>query len=592
MKKKWLFLIPALFVLAGCGVERLNNAISKGFDDMKSPSWDLDFDVPVGKVKAQLSKIQEVNDMLEELKFTDNADLDNGESALIHVKINELTISGEDFENIDTSVTKAIGSDSVLTWPLPVGRLNSPTINDTSIPVIKLDLDSDNVQDLMLTKLKSNDGSLKIKLKMEFGYSSGASKEATEEDYFDENGEPYIAIENISDASGDYAIQVGTGKFSFKPGVYQDGYLVFETENFLTDYEKFIEPTRAWVRDVTADEWVYEEDGSHKLSETEYEYRVSIPGNVLKIRGESFSIIENVLEKQSENNTENSNRSRSVSRSGSGLSAEEIKERIQKANGNVTVLEKMMTEEGVTLEEVADAYERKLGDVLTDSDVGIADIMASEVIASPENIELLGNKENGFGEYAFEGGTTLEAIENAGNLQSLADFCKFHKRNAVQSITFTFEVEVDLGEGFLITAEFIKDYEISVDTGDSLPFSKLGSILDRATLEANVKHNFMCEMKIKEPKIANSTMKISGIKEAENGFYAIPEDPCRILFNLDEMPTEDGGLDFTMLIPEDKEVDIALNPTEETDLWIEMELGANGVLKVDAEEISNIMGGE
>lgn len=589
MKKKWLFLIPALFVLAGCGVERLNNAISKGFDDMKSPSWDLDFDVPVGKVKAQLSKIQEVNDMLEELKFTNNADLDNGESALIHVKINELTISGEDFGTIDTNVTKAIDSDSVLTWPLPVGRLNSPTINDTSIPVIKLDLDSDNVQDLMLTKLKSNDGSLKIKLKMEFGYSSGASKEATEEDYFDENGEPYIAIENISDASGDYAIQVGTGKFSFKPGVYQDGYLVFETENFLTDYEKFIEPTRAWVRDVTADEWVYEEDGSHKLSETEYEYRVSIPDNVLKIRGESFSIIENVLEKQSENNTENSNRSRSVSRSGSVLTDAEIQDKIKSANGDVTVLESLLTEDGVTLEKVAAVYNGDLDKVLTDSGCGIYQIMASETIASNENIKILGNE---FGEYAFEGGTTLEAIENAGNLQSLADFCKFHKRNAVQSITFTFEVEVDLGEGFLITAEFIKDYEISVDTGDSLPFSKLGSILDRATLEANVKHNFMCEMKIKEPKIANSTMKISGIKEAGNGFYAIPEDPCRILFNLDEMPTEDGGLDFTMLIPEDKEVDIALNPTEETDLWIEMELGANGVLKVDAEEISNIMGGE
>ena len=589
MKKKWLFLIPALFVLAGCGVERLNNAISKGFDDMKSPSWDLDFDVPVGKVKAQLSKIQEVNDMLEELKFTDNADLDNGESALIHVKINELTISGEDFENIDTSVTKAIGSDSVLTWPLPVEKLNSPTINDTSIPVIKLDLDSDNVQDLMLTKLKSNDGSLKIKLKMEFRDSFGASKEATEEDYFDENGEPYIAIENISDASGDYAIQVGTGKFSFKPGVYQDGYLVFETENFLTDYEKFIEPTRAWVRDVTADEWVYEKDGSHKLSETEYEYRVSIPGNVLKIRGKSFSIIENVLKKQSENNTENSNRSRSVSRSGSVLTDAEIQDKIKSANGDVTVLESLLTEDGVTLEEVADAYKGNLDEVLADSKCEIYQIMASETIASNENIKILGNE---FGEYAFEGGTTLEAIENAGNLQSLADFCKFHKRNAVQSITFTFEVEVDLGEGFLITAEFIKDYEISVDTGDSLPFSKLGSILDRATLEANVKHNFMCEMKIKEPKIANSTMKISGIKETGNGFYAIPEDPCRILFNLDEMPTEDGGLDFTMLIPEDKEVDIALNPTEETDLWIEMELGANGVLKVDAEEISNIMGGE
>lgn len=589
MKKKWLFLIPALFVLAGCGVERLNNAISKGFDDMKSPSWDLDFDVPVGKVKAQLSKIQEVNDMLEELKFTDNADLDNGESALIHVKINELTISGEDFENIDTSVTKAIGSDSVLTWPLPVGRLNSPTINDTSIPVIKLDLDSDNVQDLMLTKLKSNDGSLKIKLKMNFRDLSGASKEATEKDYFDENGEPYIAIENISDASGDYAIQVGTGKFSFKPGVYQDGYLVFETENFLTDYEKFIEPTKAWVRDVTADDWVYEENGSHKLSETEYEYRVSIPENVLKIRGKSFSIIENVLKKQSENNTENSNRSRSVSRSGSVLTDAEIQDKIKSANGDVTVLESLLTEDGVTLEEVADAYKGNLDEVLADSKCEIYQIMASETIASNENIKILGNE---FGEYAFEGGTTLEAIENAGNLQSLADFCKFHKRNAVQSITFTFEVEVDLGEGFLITAEFIKDYEISVDTGDSLPFSKLGSILDRATLEANVKHNFMCEMKIKEPKIANSTMKISGIKEAENGFYAIPEDPCRILFNLDEMPTEDGGLDFTMLIPEDKEVDIALNPTEETDLWIEMELGANGVLKVDAEEISNIMGGE
>ena len=584
MKKKWLFLIPALFVLAGCGVERLNNAISKGFDDMKSPSWDLDFDVPVGKVKAQLSKIQEVNDMLEELKFTDNADLDNGESALIHVKINDMTIDGSTFD-VDPSVNKALGlneTDNVLTWPLPIRSVESPEIDDASFPVIKLDLDGDAVQDMMLTALKSTDGFLKIKMEMQIKDSADSDwRPAKEEEYFNEAGQPYVAIEDVEDAEGDcYAIKVGSGKFSFKPGVYEGGKLVFETSNFLTSYKEAITPEPMQIKDS---------EGNVTESETDFEYRISIPKDAFKITGRSFSIIEDLLEGESESRSYS--RSRALSRGGSGLSAKEIKDLIKSADRKVTVLEKML-DDGVTLEEVAKAYDGNLDEVLTDSGVGIADIMASEVIASPENIEILGSKENGFGEYEFIDGTTLEAIENAGNLKSLADFCKFYDEKSIAGIKFSFEVEVDLGENFMVTAEFIKDYEISVDTGDSLPFSKLGSILDRATLEANVKHNFMCEMKIKEPKIANSTMKISGIKETGNGFYAIPEDPCRILFNLDEMPTEDGGLDFTMLIPEDKEVDIALNPTEETDLWIEMELGANGVLKVDAEEISNIMGGE
>ncbi|MBO5287923.1 MAG: hypothetical protein J6B11_00870 [Spirochaetales bacterium] len=584
MKKKWLFLIPALFVLAGCGVERLNNAISKGFDDMKSPSWDLDFDVPVGKVKAQLSKIQEVNDMLEELKFTDNADLDNGESALIHVKINDMTIDGSTFD-VDPSVNKALGlneTDNVLTWPLPIGSVESPEIDDASFPVIKLDLDGDAVQDMMLTALKSTDGFLKIKMEMQIKDSADSDwRPAKEEEYFNEAGQPYVAIEDVEDAEGDcYAIKVGSGKFSFKPGVYEGGKLVFETSNFLTSYKEAITPEPMQIKDS---------EGNVTESETDFEYRISIPKDAFKIIGRSFSIIEDLLEGESESRSYS--RSRALSRGGSGLSAKEIKDLIKSADGKVTVLEKML-DDGVTLEEVAKAYDGNLDEVLTDSGVGIADIMASEVIASPENIKILGSKENGFGDYEFIDGTTLGAIEDAENLQSFADFCKFYKKKSIAGIKFSFEVEVDLGENFMVTAEFIKDYEISVDTGDSLPFSKLGSILDRATLEANVKHNFMCEMKIKEPKIANSTMKISGIKETGNGFYAIPEDPCRILFNLDEMPTEDGGLDFTMLIPEDKEVDIALNPTEETDLWIEMELGANGVLKVDAEEISNIMGGE
>lgn len=583
MKKKWLFLIPALFVLAGCGVERLNNAISKGFDDMKSPSWDLDFDVPVGKVKAQLSKIQEVNDMLEELKFTDNADLDNGESALIHVKINDMTIDGSTFD-VDPSVNKALGlneTDNVLTWPLPIGSVESPEIDDASFPVIKLDLDGDAVQDMMLTALKSTDGFLKIKMEMQIKDSADSDwRPAKEEEYFNEAGEPYIAIEDVEVDGEKYAIKVGSGKFSFNPGVYEGGKLVFETSNFLTSYKEAITPEPMQIKDS---------EGNVTESETDFEYRISIPKDAFKITGRSFSIIEDLLEGESESRSYS--RSRALSRGGSGLSAKEIKDLIKSADRKVTVLEKMLND-GVTLEEVADAYDGNLDEVLTDSGVGIADIMASEVIASPENIKILGSKENGFGDYEFIDGTTLGAIEDAENLQSFADFCKFYKKKSIAGIKFSFEVEVDLGENFMVTAEFIKDYEISVDTGDSLPFSKLGSILDRATLEANVKHNFMCEMKIKEPKIANSTMKISGIKEAGNGFYAIPEDPCRILFNLDEMPTEDGGLDFTMLIPEDKEVDIALNPTEETDLWIEMELGANGVLKVDAEEISNIMGGE
>jgi hypothetical protein len=220
--------------------------------------------------------------------------------------------------------------------------------------------------------------------------------------------------------------------------------------------------------------------------------------------------------------------------------------------------------------------------------------MASEVIASPENIGLLGDKDNGFGEYEFIDGTTLGAIEDARNLQSFADFCNFYKKKSIAGIKFSFEVEVDLGENFMVDAEFIKDYELAVDTGDSLPLSSIGNILKSATLEANLAHNFGFEMKIKEPKIADKTMKIYGIPEAEggNGFYKIPKDPCHIEFTLDEMPKENGGLAFALVMPEKKPVSIALNPTEKTDLWIEMELGANGVMDFDFNEFSNLMGGE
>lgn len=586
MKKKWLFLIMAVFVLSGCVVERLNNVISNGGGGVPDLSWDLDFEVPIGKVKAQLSKIEEVNKMLESLKFTDNSSVDDGESALIHVKIDDMTIDGSTFD-VDPSVNKALGigeDDNVLTWPLPIESPESPEIDDASFPVIKLDLDGDTAQDMMLTALKSTDGFLKIKMAMQIKDSADTPwRPATKEEYFNEAGEPYIAIEDVEVDGEKYAIKVGSGKFSFKPGVYEGGKLVFETSNFLTSYKEAITPEPMQIKDS---------EGNVTESETDFEYRISIPENAFKIRGRSFTVIEKLLKGESESRSQS--RSRALSRGGSGLSAAEIKERIQKANGKVNVLEEMMTKEGVTLEEVADAYDGNLDEVLTDSGVGIADIMASEVIASPENIEILGSKENGFGEYEFIDGTTLEAIENAGNLKSLADFCKFYDEKSIAGIKFSFEVEVDLGENFMVTAEFIKDYELAVDTGDSLPLSSIGNILKSATLEANLAHNFNCEMKIKEPKIADKTMKIYGIPEAEggNGFYTIPKDPCHIEFTLNEMPKEDGGLAFALVMPKNKSVDIALNPTEENDLWIEMELGANGVMDFDFNEFSNLMGGE
>ena len=592
MKKKWLFLIMAVFVLSGCVVERLNNVISNGGGGVPDLSWDLDFEVPIGKVKAQLSKIEEVNKMLESLKFTDNSSVDDGESALIHVKIDDMTIDGSTFD-VDPSVNKALGigvDDNVLTWPLPIGRPESPKIDDASFPVIKLDLDGDAAQDMMLTALKSTDGFLKIKMAIQIKDFADASwRPATKEEYLDEAGEPYIAIEDVEvdgeNGKEKYAIKVGSGKFSFKPGVYEGGKLVFETNNFLTSYDAPITPEPMQIKDS---------EGNVTESETDFEYRISIPENAFKIRGRSFTVIEKLLEGESESRSQS--RSRALSRGGSGLSAEEIKEikdLIKSADGKVTVLEKML-DDGVTLEEVADAYDGNLDEVLTDSGVGIADIMASEVIASPENIKILGSKENGFGDYEFIDGTTLGAIEDAENLQSFADFCKFYKKKSIAGIKFSFEVEVDLGENFMVTAEFIKDYELAVDTGDSLPLSSIGNILKSATLEANLAHNFNCEMKIKEPKIADKTMKIYGIPEAEggNGFYTIPKDPCHIEFTLNEMPKEDGGLAFALVMPKNKSVDIALNPTEENDLWIEMELGANGVMDFDFNEFSNLMGGE
>lgn len=586
MRKKLLFLILTVPMLVGCAVERLNNVLSKGTDGMVSPSWNVDFDVPLGKVEAQLSKIDEVNKMLNNLKFTDKESIANNENALIYVKIDDMEINSSDFNNIDGNVKKAIDSDSVLTWPLPIGRLKSPVIRDTSIPTIKLDLDNDNVQDMMLTKLQSEDGKLKIKLKMQFEDLLGNFRDATRDDYFNSEGKPYIAIEDVT---GDYSIEIGDKRFSFKEGVYEDGRLVFETKNFLTDYKNPVTPTNAWLKDSSGN-FIYEDDGvTHKLDNVNFEYRVSIPDNALKIYGESFSVIENVLATHTQTNSG----SRSVALySGSGLTSEEIKAKLKTSGSDVTVFETMLIEDGVTLEDVAAAYNGSLEDVLTDSGLTIKDIMTSEIIASDENIETLGKENDGFGLYKLFGKTTLGEINEAGNLKSLADFCKFYERKAVKSIKFNFEVEVDLGDSFIITAEFIKDYEISVNTNETLPLSKLDKVLDNATLAADVSHNFMCEMKLKSPKIGNKTMTVSGISAIENGYYVIPEEPCRILFDLKEMPSEDGDAELALLVPKDKTVNIALNPTKETDLWIDMVLGANGTLKVDADEISNLFGGK
>ena len=593
MKKKCLFLGLLILMTVSCVVDRLNNVLSNGVDNMATPSWDVKFDVPIGEVKAQLSKIGEVKSMLEGLKFTDDEKVDGGEDALIHVKINDMTLDSSLF-TVDENVSEALGSNSVLTWPLPIGRVDSPKTDDTSIPVIKLDLDSDGSQDLMLSSLKSNDGSLKIKVKMELQKLSGEWRDATEKDFFDEEGNPYIAIEDVQVGEEKYAIQIGDKYFSFKPGVYDasSDELVFETADFLNDYKNPIMPLGAWVWDVTNDDWSYEADGeTHKLSKTEFEYRVSIPKGALQIRGKSFDIVENILFEKDKEEAKKSGRSRSVSRSGSVLTAAQIEERIASANGDVTVLEILLTEDGVTLEKVAAVYEGDLDKVLTDSGCEIVDIMKSEVIASDENIKVLGNPESGFGKYNLDG-KTLADIENAGNLKDLADFCKFHDKNAIQAIKFTFKVEVDLGDGFLITAEVIDDYEMAVDVDSSLPFSMIGKVLENASLDTYITHNFGCEMKIKEPKIANTTVKIGGLEKAENGFYLIGEDSCHMQLVLDEMPKEDGGMAFSMLVPKDTKVDIALNPTEENDLWIKMVLGANGTLKFDMNNFTGMMEGE
>ena len=593
MKKKCLFLGLLMLLTVSCVVDRLNNVLSNGVDNMATPSWDVKFDVPIGEVKAQLSKIGEVKSMLEGLKFTDDEKVDGGEDALIHVKINEMTLDSKDL-TVDVNVSEALGSDSVLTWPLPIGCVKSPKTDDTSIPVIKLDLDGNGSQDLMLSSLKSNDGSLKIKVKMELQKLSGEWRDATKDDFFDEEGKPYIAIEDVQVGEEKYAIQIGDKYFSFKPGVYDasSDELVFETADFLNDYKNPIMPFGAWVWDVTNDDWSYEADGSHKLSKTEFEYRVSIPKGALQIRGKSFDIVENILFEKDKEEAKKSGRSRSVSRSGSVLTDEEIKAKIASADGDVKVLEMLLTKDGVTLEKVAAVYEGDLDKVLTDSKCEIVDIMKSEVIASDKNIEVLGNPESGFGKYNLEG-NTLADIENAGNLKSLADFCKFHAKNAVKAIKISFEVEVDLGDGFLITAEVIDDYEMAVDIDSSLPFSMIGKILENASLDTYITHNFGCEMKIKEPKIANTTVKIAGLgKVGDDGFYLIPKDSCHMQLVLDEMPKEDGGMAFSMLVPKDTKVDIALNPTEENDLWIKMVLGANGTLKFDMNNFTGMKGGE
>lgn len=611
MKKKWLFLVPTVLLLGGCAIERLSNVIAKGTDGMATPSWNIDFDVPLGKVEARLSEIKEVNEMLRNLKFTDDTSIKESGSALIHAKIDGIEIKSNDF-TVDENVKAAIGADSVLTWPLPIGKLKTPKIQDTTIPVIKLDIDNKDGQDIMLTKLKSKDGYLKIKLQMQFLDSNGNFlRNATEDDYFDEEKNPYIAIEDVT---GDYSIEIGDKRFSFEKGVYEEdkdkdgntvGKLVFKTKNFLTDYENSITPTKAWKKDENG-KFVYEDDNvTHVLDDANYEYRISIPENVLRIYGESFSLIEDVMgEYPLPMMSSRSVEVRGNSDGKSKLTPEEIQTKVQNAK-DVSDIEKMLTEDNVGLDEIAEAYDNNLDKLLGDvsGDISVKDILTSEIIASDENIEILGRKENGFGMYELIKGVvgedeekvTLEKIHEAGNLKSLSAFCRFYDKQAVQGIRFNFEIEVDLGDTFVITGEFIDDYEVAVDTSkeDPLPLSMLDKVLENATLAADISHNFIDEIKIKSPKIGDKEIDIKGIGSADSaGYYTIPGKSCQVEFNLDEMPSEDGAVALSVLIPKNKAVDIALEPKGENDLWIKMFLGVNGTLKVAPDEISGLLGGE
>ena len=140
MKRFWI-IFAVIFLFTSCTIEKFSELFSDG-REIKSPEWELDYELPILKKTLKMSEFVDVNGFLKDLQFRDEGLMEERESGLIYMSLAPIDISSETL-NIDSNVKELLGGKEPLTWPLPMQIYQSPEIIETSFPSIKMDIDAD-----------------------------------------------------------------------------------------------------------------------------------------------------------------------------------------------------------------------------------------------------------------------------------------------------------------------------------------------------------------------------------------------------------------------------------------------------------------
>ena len=408
MKQLW-FIFILILTLSSCAIEKITELVSDG-REIKTPEWKVDYELPILKKSIVMSDFVDVGAFLKDLQHRDENSIKEKNSGLIYMEIEPVKISTEDL-NIDSNVTELLDNKEPLTWPLPLQIFESPQVMETSFPSIRMDMDKDGIDDLILDRLQSNDGYLKIKAEISITDSEGNKHNATKEEYFVDD----LPVFKISE------IIVCDKKFSFDEAVYDEDEkcLVFTPKGFLSDWNTPLTPSKVNPEDPDC---------------IDYAFKFKLPEKSLSVRGKGFDFINNLIEENTHQNSKarSTARSKYSRRSNSGFDLAKIKEMLNENGGGVEGLEALIKDEGVSVKDIADAYQNESSDGINEllediGDVSIVDVLASDTIT--ENIEDFTDL---IKDYDMGDGKTLGDITASENLAGLSEFFNFHKNHAIK----------------------------------------------------------------------------------------------------------------------------------------------------------------
>ncbi|MCH5149717.1 MAG: hypothetical protein J1G30_03535 [Spirochaetales bacterium] len=534
MKRLW-FIFASIFILYSCAIEKIAELVSDG-REIKSPEWNLDYELPILGKQIKMSDFIDLEKFLKEFQSNSGESTEDETAALIHMKLDPVTINSSDL-NIDDSVTDLLGGSDPLTWPLPLQSYSAPDTMESSFPSFRMDMDNDNTDDITLDYLASSDGYLKITAKVFIIDSSSSEdgREATEEEYF-VDGLPVFAISKIIISNKD---------FLFNEATYdkKNNCLTFIPNDFLSNPDSKLEPI---PKDPTDLECI------------DYIFKFELPADSFSVRGKGFDVIENLMEgTNTRNRTTRSASAKSTTRARAELTAADIKDMIDKNGGGIEAVEDLITSGELTVNEIADAYQDSgdgINGFLEDlgDDVSISDVLSSDVIS--ENIDDL---EELVKDYDLGDGKTLGDVAEAGNLQDLSKFCSFHKTHNIKGLKVVFSVELNLGESFVFVGKFINDFKVSSlsEGSTKLPFSTVGKMLNEIKISADIKNTFSFPIDIKNARLKDSSgNEIPMLFDGEENNFRMPnnfEKNAEVTFSkpISEIPDSDLLLDI--IIPKD-----------------------------------------